>query len=383
MDFIKDITVEKQDNSSVKITGEVPFAELEKHRTKAIAHIGKDMEVDGFRKGHVPAAKIVERVGEMTILGEMAERALAEVYPHIIKEHELEVIGHPQISITKIAEGNPLGFTAEVAVMPEITLPDYKKIAAAANKERTSDDVTDEDVEKQIEDVLRQKVAYERMQELAQKKAEAEAAAPETGDATELPTPESEAQKKAEAEEVDPSKLELPELTDELVKTLGQPGQFETVDDFKAKIREHLEIEKKQEAVAKHRAQITDTIIDQSEMALPEVLVESEITQMFGQMNEDLKRANLKMEDYLSHIKKTKEELEAEWRPAAEKRAKLQLVLNEIAKTETITPDKEALDAQVKELLEQYKDADETRVRVYVASVMMNEAVMEMLEEIT
>lgn len=384
MDFIKDtITVEQNENSSVKISGEVPFAELEKHRTKAIAHIGKDMEVDGFRKGHVPEAKIVERVGEMSILSEMAERALAEVYPLIVKEHKLEVIGHPQIGITKIAEGNPLGFTAEVAVMPEVTLPDYKKIAAAANQERPSDEVTDEDVEKQIEDVLRQKVAYERMQELAQKKAEAEAAKADTGNATELPTPESEAQKAAEAEEeeVDPSKLELPELTDEIVKTLGQPGQFETVADFKVKIREHLEIEKKQDAVAKHRAHITDTIIDQSEMSLPEVLVESEINQMFAQMNEDLKRANLKMDDYLGHIKKTKTELEAEWRPAAEKRAKLQLVLNEIAKKESVTPEKEALDAQVSDLMAQYKDADETRVRVYVASVMMNEAVMKLLED--
>jgi FKBP-type peptidyl-prolyl cis-trans isomerase (trigger factor) len=98
-------------------------------------------------------------------------------------------------------------------------------------------------------------------------------------------------------------------------------------------------------------------------------------------MNEDLERAHLKMDDYLGHIKKTKDALKAEWTPAAEKRAKLQLVLNEIAKKDNVTPDKAQLDAQVDQLMAQYKDADQTRVRVYVNSVMTNEAVMQMLEK--
>ena len=381
MDSIKDIKVTEGDHSTVKIEGEIPFGELEKHRSKAIKHIGKDMEIDGFRKGNVPEAKIVEQVGEMHILAEMAERAIAEVYPEIVKEKKLEVIGHPQIGITKIAAGNPLGFTAEVAVLPEITLPDYKKIAAAANKDKESSEVTDEDVEKQIEDILRQKVAYERMQELAQKKAEAQENKKDMGGATELPTPESEAAKEAEGpEEVDPSKVEVPELTDDLVKTLGQPGQFENVDDFKAKIREHLTVEKEREVTGKHRARITDTIIEETGVVLPQILIDSELGQMQAQMEEDMKRAGLTMEDYLKHVKKSPEEMREEWKPAAEKRAKLQLVLNEIAKAEAVKPDETELDAQVKQLMEQYKDADETRVKVYVASVMMNEEVMKLLE---
>jgi len=86
------------------------------------------------------------------------------------------------------------------------------------------------------------------------------------------------------------------------------------------------------------------------------------------------------MDDYLKHIKKTKEELEKEWTPAAEKRAQLQLILNEIAKDSDIKPDEKQLEEQVKQLLEQFKDADERRVRIYVASMMTNEAVMKMLE---
>ena len=180
----------------------------------------------------------------------------------------------------------------------------------------------------------------------------------------------------------DLNKLEIPELTDEVAKTLGQPGQFEGVDDLKAKLREHLEIEKKNEATAKHRGNLTDAIVDETKVDLPEIMIQSELDQMKAQMKEDLERANLKFDDYLSHIKKTEADLLKEWQPAAEKRAKLQMVLNEIAKVEEMTPDKDKVDGQTKVLMERFKDADEHRVRLYVASVLMNEDVMKMLEEI-
>ncbi len=97
-------------------------------------------------------------------------------------------------------------------------------------------------------------------------------------------------------------------------------------------------------------------------------------------MEEDLKRAELKMDDYLTHIKKSKEDLRNEWTPAAEKRAKLQLVLNEIAKIESITPDEAAVKEQVAALKQQYPEADTERVRIYVATILQNEAVMKLLE---
>lgn len=403
MDFVKDFKVTKEENSQVKIEGEIPFAELEKHRAATIKNYGKDMEIDGFRKGHIPDTEVVKRAGEMAILSEMAERAINAAYPEACKHHKVDAIGYPQIAITKIADNNPLGFTATVAVVPEITLGDYKKIAAEENKDKASLDVTDEEVETQIKDILRQKLAYERMQEAAKQKSAADEKAKDLGDATELPTPDTVDTQKEEVEthahadgtvhegpahdEAPDVKAvtddEIPELTDDLVKELGQPGQFESVEDFKTKMREHLTIEKEREVGAAHRAKITDKIIEASEMELPQVLIDSEIEQMFAQMNEDLTRANLQMDDYLGHIKKTKEDLKAEWTPAAEKRAQLQLILNEIAKTEETKPDQAALDAQVDQLMEQYKDADEARVRVYVASVMTNEAVMQMLENQT
>ncbi len=360
IDFKTAFTVTEEPGSQVKIAGEIPYEELNKERKSAIKALGKNVELDGFRKGHVPEEVLAKKLGEVTILTEMAERAIAHVYPQILEAHEIDAIGYPKIEITKVAPDNPLGFTALVAVLPDITLPDYKKIANEVNKTKESDIVSDEELDKKIEDILRQKAAYERMQKKAAAKGE--------GD---LPTPET-----VEKEE----DLKIPELTDEVAKTLGQPGQFETAEDFKAKVREHFEIEKKREVTSEHRVKLTDAIIDASAIELPQVLIESELNQMFAQMEEDLKRSNLNMDDYLKHIKKTKEELGTEWRPAAEKRAKLQLILNEIAKKEELKPDAKLVEEQVAEILKQYKDADESRVKTYVESILVNEVVLKMLE---
>ncbi len=354
-------TITKEARSTVRIEGEIPFETLEKHRAASLKALGAHVSIDGFRKGHVPENVLVQHIGEMTLLNEMAERALAETYPHMVEE--LDVIGHPQITITKLASGNPLGFTAVVATVPEVTLPDYKKIARDIKKE--SAEVTDADVDEAAANIQRQKAAYERMQQQAAAKRDAETAGHT------LPTPETAEQ---EADETPAP------LTDEYVKTLGE---FASVADFKAKLREHLEKEKAQEATGKHRAALTDAIITESKIDLPQVLIDAEIGQMFGQMEQDLTRAQLKMDDYLAHIKKTREELIAEWTPAAEKRAKLQLVLNEIAKKENITAPEEKVQHEVTHLLSHYKDADEARVRLYVASMLTNDEVMNMLEELS
>jgi len=370
IDFKKAFTVEELPDSQVKITGELPYAELESERKASLVALGKHVELDGFRKGNVPTLILEKHLGEMTVLSEMAERAIAHSYPHILAEHKIEAIGHPQIEVKKIAPQNPLEFTATVAVIPKFELPEYDAIAKDINKNRSTDELTEEEINEKVAEIQRQKRAYERMQELSTQD-------PETAkkEAAELPTPES-----VEKKVADDKDAPLPELTDEYVKTLGQPGQFETVQAFKDGLKEHLALEKKNHNAAKHRADITDAIIKQTKMTLPKILIDSEINQMFAQMQEDLDRAELKMDDYLTHIKKSKEELIAEWTPAAQKRAQLQLVLNEIAKKEELVPDPEKVNAQSKELMERFKDADEHRVRLYVASVLLNEEVMKQLE---
>jgi trigger factor len=363
------ITIEKKPGSLVVITGELPYADLEAQRGKAVAALSKEVEIDGFRKGHVPEQILLSKIGEMPLITEMAERALSDAYPKLVIEHKLDVIGYPQIGITKIAKDNPLGFTITVAVVPEITLPDYFAIARKVNADKASKEVTDEEVTTQINDILRQKAAYERLQKKAGHDHEHEHGEDCDHD------------HEHEAPIEDAEQIPLPELTDEYVKGLGKEGQFESVVDFKTKIREHLTIQKAQDIDSLHRAKITDGVIAETSLELPQVMIDAEINQMFAQMETDLERAQLKVDDYLTHIKKTREDLKKEWTPSAEKRAKLQLVLNEIAKVEKIEADPSLVDAQTDTLLAQYKDADEKRVRVYVTSVLTNEAVLKRLEE--
>lgn len=370
IDYKKNFTVTPKEGSTVEIAGELPFAALQEERRGALAKLGEQIKVDGFRPGHIPEKVIEGKVGEMAILNEMAERAIAHHYWHIIEVLDVKALGYPQISITKLAPDNPLGFTATVAVLQDIALPDYKQLAHVTNLAKESDEVTEADVEEQINDILRQKMAYDRLQSKAKAKAE-ESETKEEATTEEAPI---------ETEE-DLKKLPLPELNDELVATLGQPGQFKDVADFKAKIREHLEIDKKRAIAASHRVKLTDAVLAETKMELPQVLIDSEMQQMLAQMQDDLDKSNLKMDDYLQHIKKTKEDLKAEWAPAAEKRAKLHVLLREIALAEKIEPEAEAMNKEVEMILKQYKEVDERRVRLYVAEMMQNEAVMKLLEE--
>lgn len=376
---LQTITVEKIPGSEILLKGEVPYVYLEAYREHAIKHVGENIEIAGFRKGHIPENILIAKVGEMALLNDMAEHALEDAYVELVKLHNLDVVGYPKITITKLAKENPLGFTLTVAIVPVVALPDYTKIAHDVNQGKESKEVTEEEVTKQVEDILRQKVAYERLQEKAKQKAEREGDKKELGGEAILPTPETVSDKKGDEIE-DPAKLPIPELTDELVKTLGKPGQFETVSGFREKIKEHLEIEKEREVSSRHRAKITDAIEEKTTLEIPQVMIEAELGQMFAHMEEDLSRAQLKIDDYLGHIKKTKEDLKKEWTPAALKRAKLQLILNAIAKKEETEPDAGAVDHEVSHLLEQHKDADERRVRTYVESVLTNEAVLKMLE---
>lgn len=368
IDYKTAFVIEKLPNSQVKITGEIPFAELEAERNSALVALGKDLEIDGFRKGHVPTPILVKHVGEMAILGEMAERAVAHSYPHIIHEHQIDAIGQPAIEITKLAPNNPLGLKIVVAVVPMFDLPDYVQLAKEVNKEKSDVEVTDEELEKQIKDIQRQKLAYERLQQKAVAKAKLDSSETSPEDAPD----------DTKSDNFDED--DLPELNDESAKSLGRPGQFESLADLKSKLREHLVIEKTQQNNAKQRASITDKIIDSTTIDLPQILIDSELNQMWAQLGDDIERADLKIEDYLKHLKKTKEDMLKEWSPVAEKRAKLQLILNEIAKKENILPAIEKVNEQTKELLQHFKDADEQRVRMYVASVLMNEEVMKWLE---
>src|SRR6187551_1612714 len=139
--------IKKLEKSQVEILGVMAAEDFASFEKEAIAEIGKDVEFPGFRKGHVPENVLLKNIPEIKILEEMAERAIMKVYPEILEKEKIDAIGRPEIMLTKLAKGNPLEFKILTTVLPEVTLPDYKKIAQSEPKEEAST-VTDADVEK-------------------------------------------------------------------------------------------------------------------------------------------------------------------------------------------------------------------------------------------
>ncbi len=346
-------TIKKLVGSKIEITGSISAPVWSRYRTQAIKNINESITIDGFRKGMVPENVLMAKVGDMTILEEMAELALSKVYIDILVENKIDAIGKPEIRITKLAKDNPLEFVATTAVVPEIKLPDYKKIAKSEVGKSGPDElkVVEKDIEDAILKIRRQHASHE-------------------GHDHKKMTPE-EHEKAISAA--------MPELTDNFVRALGD---FSDIPDFKNKLSDMIAEQKRDDAREKLQIRIADKITDASTIELPEVMIETELNRTQAQFSADIEKMSVKMEDYLKHAKKTIEEIHKEWRPHAEKKAKLQLVLNEIAKIEKIVPDPKEIQDEVNHIIEHYKDADRERATVYAETVLTNEKVFRWLERV-
>src|SRR3989344_4100113 len=151
------INIKRLPKSEIEIEGELDIETFETYFSRALKRIGKNIELPGFRKGKVPEGVLLSKVPEAQILGEMAELALEEHYSKILEENKIDAIDRPDISITKLARKNPLGFKIKTAVIPEVELFDYKKIAKKILSEITPEekniDVTEKDIADTIMDI--------------------------------------------------------------------------------------------------------------------------------------------------------------------------------------------------------------------------------------
>ncbi len=344
--------VKKLPNSQAEITVTISHEKVAGYRAKSIAALQNTVEIAGFRKGHIPESKLVEKVGETGLLAEMADNALTDLYPTIIEQAKVESIGRPSITITKLAPDNDVEYVITTDVMPTVELKDVEKLAKAKNKESLEIEVTDEDIEKAIKEI-RQMRAHQQMHDDG------------------VDHHDHNHQNIADAD--------LPELTDEYVKTLGA---FENVSDFKIKLKENMIKEKETHAHEKRRIEIIESIIDAGTFDIPESMVDFELNKMFEQFNYDLSMSGMKMEEYLQHIGKTPEDMRNEWRPQAVKRVNMQMALEKIAADHKIKADQVKIDTQVAEIMEMYKGQDvrEENVIAYVTQTMTNAAVFDWLE---
>lgn len=337
------IEIKKLSGTEIEISGELPSADFDNFWTEAVEKVSARTDLDGFRPGKIPENILIQKVGESEILEEAAQLALESLWPKILTEKNMEPLGHPEIVITKLARGNPLGFKIKTVVLPEVKLPDYRGIATGILS-RTDSEITVG--EKEIADALE----YLR-------KARAKDAA-------------------AGGEQI------APELNDDFAKSLGN---FKNLEALKDNLRENIKIEKTIKQSEKKRMEVLDTVSREAGMEVPPVLIDFEKQKMISELKENLTGIGLTWEHYLDHIKKTEEDLKSEWGTEAEKRVRYGLTLREIAKAEKIQVDNDELEREVTLLMsrvppEEASNLDPQKLKDYAYGIIRNEKVFKILE---
>lgn len=338
--------------STVTLTAEIAWEHVEKYRAKAIKNLQKEAVLDGFRKGHVPEHMIVSQLGEGTILQETADVTIKEELPLLLAQEQVPGISTPQVQVTKLAPQNPLCFTVIIEVLPKIELPDYRALAQAEVKKKEEVTVTDEEVQGVLNHLRRERAKIEFI---------------EKGE-----KPETATDKVKELEEKD-----LPPIDDEFVKGLG----YESAVQFTEKLRENVKTDKEAQAKDKTRIALLEAIMKKADFAVPHSLIHHELYKMEAQFSDELVRAGTTFDDYLKQINKTRSDIHKEWHESAEKRAKTQLILSEIAVKEGIKADEIAVKNHIEHTLKNHKDVTEENARAYFEHMLRNEAVLVWLEQ--
>jgi len=412
----------KLPKSQIELEFELTAEEFIEHFNHALEHLKHHVKVDGFRQGKAPASMVEEKLKPEAVLMEAGDHAVQHVYSDYINQNKLEPVGHPEVSIIKIAKGSPFSFKATITILPDVELPDYKEIAKTVKGKEIS--VTDEEVKSSLSYLQKTRAKFTLKNEPAEKRdfVEITYQNKDIGEGKEIEDkfilgeggfmegfedaivgmkagqekefkakfPENSPQKNLAGKEGDfkvklksVQKMELPEVNDEFAKQLGA---FDTLTALEGSIKEGITIEKKDAEKQRKRGEILEKIAEKAKFEMPESMLEYEKQRLL----EDLKQKvtqNMKLtfEQYLSAVKQTEEQLKENFQKEAEKRLKGFLVLREIGKKENI----EITDEEVKEEVsksvktfskEQLDKIDINQLEEYTKGVIFNEKIFQMLE---
>jgi trigger factor len=363
-------TVETLSPTRVRLAVEVPFDELKPSLDKAYANIAKQVRVPGFRPGKAPARIIDQRVGRAAVLDEAVQDAVPRAYSAAVQENELRAIGQPEIELTKIDDGESIGFTAEVDIRPEVTLPAYDGLAVTVDDV----DVPDADIDEQVA-AMRERFAvlkatdrpvadgdYVSIDLKATVDGEEVPGGSTTGLSYEVGTGSmmaglDEALAGASAGDTrqfttelvageyagrtadiavtvrSVKEKELPELDDEFASTASE---FDTLEEFRADVRSRLERVRTLEQGAQARDKVLEALLAATDVPLPESAVAGEVDWRQHDIGHQLQNAGLDIETYLTSEGKSQEDFDTEIRTNAETAVKSQLVLDAIADAEQL-----------------------------------------------
>ncbi len=336
------VIIEKEEGSKLELTITVSKEDFAKYWDKGFKKFQEVADIDGFRKGHAPMDSIITKYGEMGILESMADLAINDTYVQVVVDNKIKALGHPHIHVVTLEKDKDFVYHAHVEVYPEVALPDFKSIAKDANKSKKDVVVEDAEVDAILKDLQKLRI------------------------------------KKDSAEEV--KEEDLTPLDDEFAKSFGE--EFKSLEDLKSKVRANMSLEKVQLEKEKVRTLILENLMEATKLDIPQVLIESEIDRMMAQMKMDIERYGGTFAEYLTNVKKTEEDLRKDFVSAAEKRAKSQLIIHEIAEKENVKPTAEEIDVEVIRIMAAVDGADEDRAKSYAEQMLTNEKTLQMLENL-
>lgn len=386
------VQLEKLEHNMAKLTIEMAENEFDKFVEKAYKKNKNKINIPGFRKGKVSRQIIEKMYGKEFFYSDAVNDAVADAYEKAYDECEEEIVSRPMIDIVTLEPGKPFVFTAEVALNPEAKIGKYKGVEI----EKVDSEVTDADVEEFInkerdEDarmVVVDRAAKDGDQVILDYEGFVDGEAFEGGKGENHPLtlgsnsfiPGFEDQvvgKKAE-EEFDVNvtfpedyhaenlkgkaavfkckvhevkEKQTPELDEEFA---GDKG-FDTVDEYKADVREKLTKRKADEAKNKKEGAVLDKLIENAEMDIPEAMIKSQVEQSIDEYAQQLRRQGLSLEQYFMFTGLDREKMAENSRPGIEKRIKSRCVLEAVAKAEGIVASDEDYEKELTEMAEQYK----------------------------
>lgn len=384
-------TVKNLSETKVELTITIDADALASAQQVALVKLSKTAKVPGFRKGKVPASVAAKHVDPQALQQQLLDDAVSKAVAEAFMAEKIQALDRPMVDIKKYVPGDLLEFTAEVEVLPEITLGDYKNLTAKAEKTAVSAEEVNDTIERmragfaEKNEVTRAaKDGDETVIDFVGKKNDIAFdggtgtdytltlgsnqfipgfeegivghKAGETFD-LELSFPEDYHAKELAGEKVvftttlkkvvEPV---LPALDDEFAK---KTGQAETMTALKADIKKEITTQKENEAANKLKDALIEELIGKSTVPVPEILVEDQMRSIQQDFAQNLMYRGLDLTTYLeaNGFKDEDAWKEAEVRPAALRRTQAGLVLAELTKLEKI----DATDAEIDEHVEIHK----------------------------
>lgn len=414
--------IKKLPKSEVEIAFELTAEEFQKYWDLALNHFKEHSKIDGFRKGQVPAKMVEEKVGNENILMEAGDLAVRKSYAQVVKEHNLEPIGDPEMQIKKIGKGSDFEFTVKVSVLPELTLPAYQEIAGAVKGQEIK--VEEKEVDEAISYLQKSRAKLAQVDRPAEAKDfieieyqnkdinggklikdafilneggflkdfEDNLIGMKSGDEKEFTAkfPENNPDKNLAGKDgvfkvrmVSVQSMELPELNDEFAQLLGA---FDSMVSLKENIKAGITMEKESGEKQRRRAEILNAISAKITFEIPEKMVDYESARLFEDFkNQIAQNAKIDFDQYLASVKKSEDEMKKSFAQEAEKRIKGFLVLREIGKAEKIEVTDEELQKEVEKMAKSYSKESLAKIDIgqlkeYAKGAIYNEKVFNKLE---